>query len=226
MMKILILVSLLISQFALAGGEGTSADDGGQAVFCKNIGRNRDQFVKTLDLFEARALYGSGWGREHHFTGFLHGSWIREPAVNRILGHLKLKLMKRIGADHEILKYFEIARTFTPVISDEVAETNDIGQLQVQIPYNCKVVQLAVRRRFSNEILIHNDFAQALGNTDVAAILLHEALHGYFNDQGSNLVVRQAIGYIFASSEFQKRNIVAFNQLLKTKQPVSGFKRR
>ncbi len=224
MKKISLLLITALSCSAFAGGEGSGADDGGQGVVCAVFtNRQPDHFtVETLDLYEARSLYGPFWA-------FPKPQWDYDIAPGK--RKLAYRLLDRkiefvsslLKQSHTFVRMAENASNLRPVeieFPGELLPTQDSGRLNTKLRSGCEIVQLAVRSRTSNIIRLDMDYARVLLPIDLAAIFLHEALHEYFDEKKSNLVVRQAVMYVLASREFQMRNRDVFVELVETKRAV------
>jgi hypothetical protein len=221
MLKWILAFAFVNLNFANAseGGGATGADDGGQGVIClqfSRIGRMVNT-IESLDLFEMRAISGKMRGPS---PNIMYNPTDRSEEVFKLLQRRKCLVSEILGTDHQLLQYFEAASGMKPVIvEDPPLPTNDSGDLQIKLPGSCEVVQIASRSRASKVVKIHTDFAY-MEDIDIAAVLMHEALHGFFTEKRSNLVVRQAVGYIFADRKFQLRNQDVFLELISTKRPV------
>lgn len=188
-----LLLFLSVNAFA-HGGSGTIGD-GGHGVKCS------DGSVQLLDLFEARSSFASSWSKK-----------VDSKNYQQILEEKKHRLAS-ILQDEPILAAFDKAiRTKIRIEPSKFKTTVDYRPLQVEIPANCKIVQIGFHRWIKNfgAIIFDELYLNGLSQEDLAALLLHEQLHGYFTDTNKTLIVRQLIGYIFADEEFQSRNKDAF----------------
>jgi hypothetical protein len=220
--RLLLFIPILfcVSISVAKGGGSTSGDDGGQGVVCESIRPDAIRYsitVETLDLHEFSFLYESVRGHPSYYESIPALGWQPEHA-ERILISAKKRIQDLIGP-HGILDYFDKAQNLYPIISyDPLGPTHDSGKVFLRDPGKCTVVQLGVRK--GSQVFLDNDYGQMLGDRDVAAILLHETLHEYFHDHGANLVVRQAVGFIFSTREFQERNKAVFLNLINSKRAV------
>jgi hypothetical protein len=222
--NLIFVISFLLSFSAFArGGGGASGDDGGQGVLCwrrSGLEVPYDYTVQTLDLYEARALFGRDWGFPK-VSANLNPDNYSTPNPNSVLKEKRNRLALILGPTHPFLSMFDRAKVIKLDVSDDdLPVTRDEGSLQTQLLRNCELVQLGVHRELDNSVVINSDYSQFLNEWDIAALVLHEALHSYFVHKKSNLVVRQAIGYIFGTREFQVRNAEIFREMLRTGQSV------
>jgi hypothetical protein len=221
MINLIGLAFVFFAQNSFAGGEGTTVGDGGQGILCDRYSAHSNSFVETvelLDFYEARRLYRSAW-REPTLDKTIFVNWSYSRSACRILGERK-KSVNFISIDTAFLNKFDEACSLELTTSfKELPFTEDTGPLLTPLERQCEVVQLAVHSR-SGKVYLNRSYAELLDDQHVAALLLHEVLHGYFTEKESNLVVRQVIAYVFADRKFQSRNRRAFLELLQSRKAV------
>ncbi len=147
------------------------------------------------------------------------------PQICRFFRAKKKTIGSILGAEHSILKSFDRACGFLKNMKEAnfVRESFDFSPLQVELPKQCRLTQLAFRTvENGREVFwINPNLIPYLPYLDVHAIVLHEALHSYFQTSDSTLAVRQFVGMVFADRAFQARNAHLMRELADTKQPIA-----
>jgi hypothetical protein len=105
----------------------------------------------------------------------------------------------------------------------EIPSTNDHRLDRSSLPRRCEVVQIGINVRTKNhrEIKLSRDHLEWLTVDQLAALALHENLHGYFDEGLSTLAVRQMVMFAFSKHSFLKSNTGPLNQLIELRKPIN-----
>jgi hypothetical protein len=224
--KVLFFASCFFPVMAHAQGS-TGAGDGGTGVFCPG-GRDDmrssawfENRLETLDLYESRRMFQS--------MPKIDRLQLRDNALD-INTQVEIChiLRAREFAVQDLEKDFPELRgvfkeacelTSSVTLGDQLPSVKGIGELMWPIEKGCKVVQVAARS--GSLVILQRDYAEYLPTTDLAALLLHESLHGIFKFQSSSLAVRQLNLIVFAPKYFRERNLDLAREILRTRQPVA-----
>ncbi len=200
MKKFFVVGLLLLSIQANAEG-GVSGHDGGHGVVCEvfSQGLKSKYTVQLLDLFEQASLDQSHSKLKVQSGGITS---IRNlPRVTCKLLAEKQAVAEKLFGHHRELFAFNKACSLVKAIklTDYIYETEDYGYLRASLPKACKLVQIANRMVTPNGESISIDYriANYLGSRDLAALLLHEALHEYRGGQ-TTIEVRKYVGAVFS----------------------------
>jgi hypothetical protein len=160
----LVLFTVLVAGRANAGG---ISDGGGKGVVCRDANQ-KITFAQTLDVYEGRAFWE------------LTIPEVADPYPQQV--DTALRKLETAGIGPQIRHWTEIVQRSLKILppGDKLVEIND--SLQSIIP-KCPVEQLA---NFFNtdHIVVSGDIWNHLGETDKAALVLHEALYYYDRDTG------------------------------------------
>lgn len=199
----LVVILFCVQSFAGSGGGSVTGGDGGHGVVCS------DKQVQILDLFEARRAYASRWSA-------LTSLRDRDQQVLCKIFREKKRQLRKFFLNEQLLKAFD-SSCATELVNflPDLPPTGDQGSLQIVLPNNCKIVQLALHtRKYFPEIYVNSAFVGMLSDEDLAALIFHERLHDVLVSLPSTIALRQVVGFVFADKEFQKRNIDQFYQLI------------
>jgi hypothetical protein len=220
-----LLVTLLFPACVFAQGS-TTVGDGGKGVVCKQsfAGKKAVQYyrynLQLLDLYEGR----------HYHSQILHDEpivgidWLKTETANRvcqILNSSHRRLQKLQLTNAELDQAFEQAcsLSLSVRIKLDIPRTEDHGRIAAPLPKYCKIVQLGYRLP-NGEIWIARNESEYLSHLDLAALLLHEALHPVFKQKSEKLALRQFVMFSFARPAFQKRNTDLASVLLSQRRQV------
>jgi hypothetical protein len=204
-----------VSANALAQGS-TSVVGGGQGVSCRS-GLGSD--LEVLDLFEARERYGSlSWDRiDSTFDVEYYVNGRSEKRICEVLQTAKLQTQKYLSLDQDVSLAFDRACSLSARVkfSNELVFTRDAGET-VPILSDCRFVQFGNYQ--NGEVTIRKSLN--LHTIDVAAFLLHEALHPVFAGP-TTVAIRQFVMFALADESFQRENYIPAQEIVRTKLPVN-----
>ncbi len=228
----LVLLTLLFVSPAFSDGGATTGEDGGHGVLCRIRTSQvesrevfRDYSLETLDLFEARTKY-------HALRSYRSQSLVFELSRNETqtrVCHIlsaRLKRLKKFASEVSVLSdAFSLACGMRFSL-EEITTTHDHGQIHAKLPRYCKVVQIGLTKWVggSREVVLSRDLKEWLNVHQLAALVLHESLHGYFVRSHSTLAVRQMVMFAFAKGEFLKANASLLSELVDQRKPIDPAK--
>lgn len=223
-------ISFLIIVFSIVvqAQGSTGADDGGNGVICRNAyesARSDVRFnytVEFLDLYESRRLFRSKPRVERLKFGAETLTPGAQYEVCAVLRSRAFAMRDFINQYPELTDVFDKSCVLAKNVKlrDKLSETRGYGEIMWPVSKDCRIIQLASRN--SNSVVnIHEGYAEYLSTTDMAALLLHESLHEVFENQTSNLAVRQMVMFVFAPKRFRELNWHLAEELLRARQPVS-----
>jgi hypothetical protein len=183
-MKKLILI-IFFGSNSFAGG--VHIGNGGIGFLCGN------KKVVLLDIMEMKSPIEPTIANE-----------VRSNAIKKILTNL-VRLSPAIGRQYEKdFKDFEGSVDFRTDI--ELTETQD--SLHVVSPKNCKIKQLAVRRKaadsLTNEFIIDKDLWEKMDENNKTALTLHEIVYRHLSKLGetNSINARKLTGYFLSQKAF------------------------
>jgi hypothetical protein len=218
-----------VTQIAFAcGGGSTTGEDGGHGVLChvrtplyEDPYAFRDYSLETLDLFEARSKFKAMRLKKDKQLVFDLPQREVSIQVCKVLDsrfHNLMKFSKNISVMGTVFhEACEMRFSWA-----DIELTHDHGLVQTKIPRYCKLVQLGVTKRKDSErkVILDRDLTEWLEVEQLAALALHESLHGYFDETRSTLAVRQMVMFAFANQKFLRANVNLLEQLIDQRKPI------
>ncbi len=210
----LIFVSTLSSVAYPEGG--TSGGDGGHGVLCDRKLSAPNRFsLELLDLYEARRLYPRDFSPVEPILGPARGGDLEYIKMRRYLSNALEVLEGELGRTHEVVQRL---RTSKDAFESryEISRSNDHLPFLTDLGANCNIIQLALSVSYET-VIADRFYTLALPDLDLAALHVHERLHGYFRSSSGTHAVRQLVTYTFASKQFRNRNRRLFHKLVRTR---------
>jgi hypothetical protein len=198
-----LLFSAVFSLTALAAG-GAGAGDGGHAIICEEGiqgGPLANYTVNLLDLLELKLINKKFHGSKYPLPT-AHSDWeIPRKQICGILAVQKAKASSVPELDQRLLSAFDKACELAHSAQQDynIPRTYDHGPLRHKLPWNCELIQVAIRQKSNagEVVKVNPDYAQYLDDQELAALLLHEALHWYIDDENT-LRIREYVSFVFS----------------------------
>lgn len=181
MEKVMLMISAMF--FALQAFAGGVSDGGGNAVVCYD-GNGQITSAEVFDLYEARNLYGFGIRNQDSkdslevakfaASSIDHGGAGTDPSI---VVNGQMSLRREDMNSNFVRSYVSYIHQYMKVLSPGVGLKPIDDSNNIIIPKDCKLVQLAVYQDRNDSIFIDGDIWPTLGNTNKAALLVHEALY-------------------------------------------------
>ncbi len=185
-----LIVLLLMSSSAFASNGGVGDGGGGKGVVCRDTS-GKISHAETLDLFEARKLYGLSPRR---LAGSLETVLVAlESELSSTMDQPELHLFPLIDRAQRILHLVDSSVIIKPV--DDAAE--------VAVPVDCKIEQLASYVN-DNLLLVSLEIWNRLDVTNQASLILHEAIYRLERSQGAtnSRRTRMIVGHVISGFTF------------------------
>ncbi len=208
-----LIVSFVVGMKAtlsFAGGGGITVGNGGEGVVCKTQSQTS---IELLDIYEAKRLYPvSGWSDASGLYAQAEIENFRASFVGLPIAEVLQVVFSDALVASRSLQYGTHFSTF------------DRGFARVEIPEDCKIVQLAMSRKNlpgTMDVLINRPLWEALSPRQQALVIIHEALHQRFPGSSDSVAVRQLTAYIGGDLNFKIRNEEIAKQILSTGQAAA-----
>ena len=165
---------------AVAKEGGVTVEGGGHGVACvRKIAFGQTVTVELLDMYEYRRI--NNIRLRAHDEDSVDASWTVPARICRLLMEKKVEAIRKYGSSASVLQAFDKACKLVDLVRREefIRDTFDWGSLRVPLEKECQLIQIANRSVGSSGEIVRIDHtaAQYLTHVDLAALLLHEALH-------------------------------------------------
>lgn len=216
--KCTILLSFLFSGTSFAGG--VTAGDGGHGVVCQQSYLYPEKnLVHLLDVYEYEKLF-----QDVHTYQFKGDSLYED--IDQLLD-FNFSFMEGFPEDFLILvssakfDYIYFGQGSHVSSTDYLFKDPDFGSSFYNIESQCQIVQIAYSLSTLRRIEVAAAFWNSLSRLDQIALIIHEKLHFWFDQEEDTKAVRQVVWYLLGSTKFKAKNYQVIKKVIESKKAAA-----